>query len=260
MKSEHRHELKTNELAQWIGNLPQWTRKNLKNIITISAVAIVVLGYYFWHNYQKNVVTVRENANITTRINQLPVSLMQVIQAQMQGADYSFALLEAASVLNTSAQTTSNDQLAALALIKQAQALRTELHYRQITPTKQQLTEQTNRAKDSYTLALKKASKSPSIKALAKLGIGLCEEELGNFDAAEKTYSEIANDDSLKGTAPAEAAGIRLATISDYKTAVAFKKSEKRMPEAVRPQISIDAPQPPADSETKKTDSNTSGQ
>ena len=33
MKSDHRHELKTNELAEWLGNLPQWTKENLVTII-----------------------------------------------------------------------------------------------------------------------------------------------------------------------------------------------------------------------------------
>ncbi len=28
MKSDHRHELKTNELAEWLSNLPQWAKKN----------------------------------------------------------------------------------------------------------------------------------------------------------------------------------------------------------------------------------------
>ncbi len=33
MKSEHRHELKTNELAEWIANFPTWAKENAKVLI-----------------------------------------------------------------------------------------------------------------------------------------------------------------------------------------------------------------------------------
>jgi len=42
MKAEHRHELKTNELAEWIAGLPEWTRKHL--IIIIIVLVVVVLA------------------------------------------------------------------------------------------------------------------------------------------------------------------------------------------------------------------------
>ncbi|MBA7624503.1 hypothetical protein ES703_31912 [subsurface metagenome] len=44
MKSKHRHDLKTNELAEWIGNLPQWARENHRTIIYVSVVAVLVIG------------------------------------------------------------------------------------------------------------------------------------------------------------------------------------------------------------------------
>ena len=55
MKSEHRHELKTNELAEWIGNLPQWARENRRMIIYVSVVAVLVIGSASWYWYNKNV-------------------------------------------------------------------------------------------------------------------------------------------------------------------------------------------------------------
>ena len=35
MKAEHRHELKTNELVEWLTNLPQWANENLTTIIGV---------------------------------------------------------------------------------------------------------------------------------------------------------------------------------------------------------------------------------
>ena len=53
MKSEHRHELKTNELAEWLVNFPQWTKKNAKTIIYVCVLTIVVASLYFYKRYQK---------------------------------------------------------------------------------------------------------------------------------------------------------------------------------------------------------------
>ncbi|MHC4595136.1 MAG: hypothetical protein ACYS19_09345, partial [Planctomycetota bacterium] len=78
--------------------------------------------------------------------------------------------------------------MAALALIKQAEALRTELHYRPGTVSKEDLTAQINQAKAGYADAIERSSFNPSLMAKAKFGLGLCEEELGNFAEAEQIY------------------------------------------------------------------------
>ena len=44
MKSDHRHELKTNELAEWLRNLPEWTKENLVTIIIVVVVVAVLVG------------------------------------------------------------------------------------------------------------------------------------------------------------------------------------------------------------------------
>ena len=60
MKSEHRHELKTNELAEWLNNFPQWAKQNYRTIIYVTVVVVAIIAAYFWKNYQKNVVAVRK--------------------------------------------------------------------------------------------------------------------------------------------------------------------------------------------------------
>jgi len=56
MKSEHRHELKTNELAEWLGNLPQWTKENLTIIIVVLAVVVAASAFYVRYRYSKSAV------------------------------------------------------------------------------------------------------------------------------------------------------------------------------------------------------------
>ena len=172
MKSDHRHELKTNELAEWLSNLPQWTKENLVSII-IAVVIVAAAGtVYGWWFYSKNVLQAKEQTDFTSLLNQISSGKMQILQGQQaQGRDWSFVLLQPANNLQTFAQNTSNKQMAALALIKRAEALRAELHYGNVE--QQYLTNQTNLAKSSYTEALEKCSSIPSLAATTNIAASI---------------------------------------------------------------------------------------
>jgi len=237
MKSEHRHDLKTNELAEWLGNLPQWTKENLITIICVSALVIAVAGFYIWRTYNKNIIQVREHIEFTNLLNQLSANKTQVLNAQAQGRDIdlSYILIQAANNLGGFAQNANNDRMAALALIKQAEALRAELHYRPVAISEQDLTAQINQAKAAYTEAIQthlKRTSNPSLMAAAEFGLGLCEEEIGNFEKAQQIYQTVAANPDFEGTVAVVQAKNRLETMADYKQKVIFKL----------------APAPPADS------------
>lgn len=233
MKSEHRHELKTNELAEWLANLPQWWRENAKTIILVAAVVVVVAGVYFYRGYQKNVVAVRKQTKLTRLILTLPQNKMQILRSQAEGYDSSYMLFQPADGLAAAAQNANNDQMAALALIKRAQALRMELHYRLETPNKQAIADSLDKVQASYIEAFSKASDNPSLMAAAKFGIGLCEEERGEFAKAEDIYLSITKNVLFEGTAAIAAAKQRLETIDNYKQKIVFKPA----PEPVEPQL-----------------------
>jgi len=237
MKSDHRHELKTNELAEWLSHLPQWTKENLSTIIMVCVVIIAGLGIYSWRVYNVNVVRVQERAEFTTRINQLAGAKMQILQNQ--GRDSSFMLLQPAKGLETFAQSTKNDRMAALALIKRAEALRAEVLYGNVE--EQYFTTQTNEAKNSYTEALQRCPDEPSLAAAAKFGLGLCEEELGNVEQARQIYQDITGNPDFEPTVAATQAKRRLATMSDYQQEIVFGPAPK--PTAVsQPEIQITPP------------------
>jgi len=235
MKSEHRHELKTNELADWIGNLPQWAKENRTAIIAVSAAIVVVVGLYIWKTYSKK-VAVQKQIELTGLISQLMGSKMQILSAQAQGKDLSYVLVQRggpADRLKIFSENANNGQMAALALIKQAEALRTELHYRPGTVNKQDLTTQIEQAKASYTEALQihlRRAPNPSLQAIAKFGLGICEEELGNFEKAQQIYRDITTDPNFEGTIAKAAAEQRLQTMADYKTQIVFKPSAPVLP------------------------------
>ena len=246
MKPKHRHELKTNELAEWLSNLPQWTKKNLRTIIYVSVPVVLVAGLYSYYRYQKDVVSVRKQIELTTLITQLPQNKMQILRSQVQGFDSSYMLLQTADSLQAAAQNADDDQMAALALIKKAEVLRAELHYRLGTVAEQEVIAQINKAKTSYTEALGKASGNRSLMAAAKFGLGLCEEELGNFEEAEQIYRQTSTNPDFEGTAAAVQAKLRLETMSDYQKKVVFKAASKQMPaHIIQPPIELTAPAGP---------------
>lgn len=251
MKPKHRHELKTNDLAEWLAHLPKWFEQNRNTIIYVAVAVIVVGGYYLWYNYQKNVVAVRKKTYFTQVLTQLPAKKAEILYAYSQGIDASFQLLELAKELSTLAQTTKNTKAAAAALIEQGQILRTELHYRLKSPDQGELQSQITQAKNAYNKALNtlapndedKAKKLyPALVAEAKFGLGLCEEELGNFDEAKKIYREIAGSAELEITTAAAQAKLRLDTMDGYEEKIAFKPAPRPtiIPETTLPQL----PQP----------------
>jgi len=226
MKSDHRHELKTNELADWLSHLPEWTKENLITIVIVAAVVVAAAAIYGWRLYSKDVVQVQEQTEFTTLINQVSSGKMQILQGQQsQGRDWSFVLLQPANTLQTFAQKTSNKRMAALALIKRAEALRAELHYGNVE--EQYLINQTNLAKASYAEAIEKCPTNPSLAATAKFGMGLCEEELGNFEQARQIFQDIAGNSDFQSTLSRIRAKRRLETMADYQQKIVFKSTPK---------------------------------
>ena len=240
MKSEHRHELKTNELAEWLGNFPEWVRENSISIIAVIALIIVIGGFFFWWHHKKYVVQPQEEVELTNLLGEIPQIERQIVSKQTQGTDVSHYLLPQADRLKSFAETESKQNMAALALIQQADALRAELHYRLGTISQQDLAEQIGRAKASYTEAITKASSNPSFVAAAKFGLGLCAEELGDFNEAKKIYQEITSNPDFEGTVAAVQVKNRLDVMTDYENEVVFKPAPKIVPKvSTAPNVEI---------------------
>jgi tetratricopeptide (TPR) repeat protein len=241
MRAEHRHELKTNELAEWLINLPMWVKQNARMITYASVVIVLVAASYLYHRYQKTVVADREQSTMTAILSQLPQQNAYVArQAEAEGVDTSYMLLQAADTLEGIANSTRDDAVAAMSLIKEAEILRTELHFRLGTVGQQDLATQINRAKQIYTKALDtylKRSPNHSLEALANLGLGLCEEELGNLDQARKIYNEVATGAAFEGTTAAVAAKQRLASMDSFSQKLALRPA---------PAAAAVSPTPPA--------------
>src|SRR6056297_2423925 len=156
MKSEHRHELKTNELAEFLEHFPEWFNKHLKTIIYIAVVVVLVIGAYIWKRYQSQVVNVGKDIAVTKAALDITGARYQSLYQSMEGTDASYTFGTAAESLYRAAQSARTSDSAALALLKSAQALRLELHYRLDEVTEQEKTDIINNAISRYNEAIEK--------------------------------------------------------------------------------------------------------
>jgi tetratricopeptide (TPR) repeat protein len=240
MKSDHRHELKTNELADWIAHFPEWVKENRTTLIATGAVVVVALGVYFLKFRREDTVLARRQVRLTNLVTQLPARQEEIAANLAQGVDQSIVLQPLANDLLDFADTAGKKEMAATALLARAEALRAELHYRLADPASGDIAGQITKAQDSYRKALDLAASAPALAAAAQFGLGLCEEELGNFDKAREIYKQMVDDETYNGTTAQAAAAQRLRTMDDYKTAVVFKPTPVPSAAATQPTVQIE--------------------
>jgi len=225
MKAEHRHELSTNELADWIGNFPNFIKKNIRPII---GIALILLGLSLWltHKTRKTSAEDKSQIAISERIVGLNRAKFQIIYSNSQGMDISPLLIQNAQALEMEIEKVKdNANLIALTLIKNAQARRADLHYQPRIVDPRDVKSQIEHAQNLYQQALDYSAENPTLTAMAKFGLGLCAEELGDFDAAKQIYSELTQNEDYSSTVSSYQAKIRLEIIDDYKADVKFAKA-----------------------------------
>lgn len=220
MKSEHRHELKSNELADWLTHLPEWTKENLNTIIIVIAAIVVVAGFYGWRAVS-NKTQSGEHEQFTTLVDDVLFKKSQILS--QPGSDMSYLLLNNAAELEKFAGTTGDKNIAAFAFIKAADAVRSELQYRNEIISQKDLVEKINKAKKNYSDAIAEKPSDKTIKGLAEFGLGLCAEELDEFEEARKIYNGILENADYAGTITVSKAQLRLSIMDDYKQDIVFQ-------------------------------------
>jgi tetratricopeptide (TPR) repeat protein len=162
-------------------------------------------------------LAIAEQTEITQSIQMMDQDVYAVLQApaddMLAKSEALDALLVNADALVEKVSGIDNRNLAALAQIKAAQAIRTELHLRQEVDA-DMLERQIQKAQNAYQEALSSAN-TPTLTAMAKFGLALCSEELGQTDQAAELYQQIAGDENYKATVFPTQAQRRLDTLSD---------------------------------------------
>ena len=217
MDSEHRHELKTNELADWIVHAPEFFRKNY---ITILGVLLIIAGLLSWPilNKKRQGVDTKQAVETTELIEKISQSKALIVQGSPQGG----SLIGFASSLEIAAGDAKTDLAEALILIKRAEALRADLHYKADEIEEVILLSEIERARVSYEKAAKKAKGNANLEAMATFGLGLCAEEIGDYTKASGIYESIVSNAGFEGTVFPAKAKTRIATMADNRESFLF--------------------------------------
>jgi len=127
--------------------------------------------------------------------------------------------------------------LIALAYIKAAQAIRTELHLRDEVVSAEMVDTQIQKAQDAYEKA-SAAAVIPAMKAMAQFVQGLCAEERGQTQQAADIYKAIADDETFAATIFPKMAQSRLESLDDNAESFTFVEAQPE-PESVEAPVSV---------------------
>ena len=236
MKSDHRHELKTNELADWLAHIPEWSKKNAKPLIGGTALVVLIVVAVSWSQYNNTVLAQAHRTQFTMQMADLEMGTMQVIQSSMQGQDMSIALSESSDSLGVLAENATSETMAAMAYLKQAEMLREQIHFEHGQPTEESINDRIETAKAAYNMALENGKANKTLLSVAQYGLGLCAEEQGQFEEAASIYQALISDDVFSGTIGRTSAMHRIESIAHFRSVVTFPIVEVT-PEAILPDI-----------------------
>ncbi|MEN8126350.1 MAG: tetratricopeptide repeat protein [Planctomycetota bacterium] len=236
MDSEHRHELKTNELAEWLTHLPELIKKNANMIIGVVLIAVGVITWPMFNKMSQKKEMV-EQTEVTQTIQMLDKDIADVLNAPAEDPQAKADALDQLAVnvetLLERAPGIENPNLAALVWIKTAQAIRTELHLRKDVDA-EILEGRIEKAKGAYEQAFATAD-TATLKATAQFGLGLCSEELGQTDQAAEIYRQIIDEESYKATVRPTQAQKRLDGLDENAEGFHFAAVPVIVEEAVAP-------------------------
>lgn len=223
MDSEHRHELKSNDLADFLTHLPEFYKKNSNIILglTLIIIALITAPMFSKMARQKEMA---EQSQVSDGISQLNQSIGNTFQNAEEDTSAALdAILVNAQNLSDEAAKLDGDA-AAMAYIKAGQAYRIELHLKKEIIGADKVADQVQKAEIAYNNAAAKA-KTPTLKAMAQLGLSLCAEERGQTEQAKTLYQAIVDDETFAATALPKQAQIRIDALEENSETFTFVKA-----------------------------------
>ncbi len=255
MDAEHRHELKTNELADWIGHFPDFCRKNAKTIIGVSLI-IAAAAVFLYSRGVRTKAQFDQEAQAVSLIERLNYSKLMTIRSQTEKTPVGDSIQLMADSLKMAAAEAKSPHVAALLLIKQGDGLRADLHYRAEEVDPDVVENTITQARTAYEKALVQAQGNNTLAAMANFGLGMCAEEIGDYTKAEIIYNSIIADTSFEGTVLPRQAQDRLDNLQDNKMQFVFAAAALPKPEDIK----IESPTPkPVLPDAPKPDPNNTG-
>ena len=200
MKSEERHKLKSNELADSLKELSEFFNRHSSKLLAGVIAILVLAAAVLWT--QKN-----EAASQYERIYLLQSLIAQSNQLQYRAAQqtrvqpeenttegFLYNVEPQAGLLAELAQMETGSPVGITALLQQAQNLRSQLLYSDKAMSEQEQLDLNRRTEIIYQRVISECPKQAVVAATARFGLALLAENRGQWDQAKQIYETIADD------------------------------------------------------------------
>ena len=200
MKSEERHKLKSNELADSLKELSEFFNRHSSKLLAGVIAILVLAAAVLWT--QKN-----EAASQYERIYLLQSLIAQSNQLQYRAAQqtrvqseenttegFLYNVEPQAGLLAELAQMETGSPVGITALLQQAQNLRSQLLYSDKAMSEQKQLELNRRTEIIYQRVINECPKQAVVAATARFGLALLAENRGQWDQAKQIYETITDD------------------------------------------------------------------
>jgi tetratricopeptide (TPR) repeat protein len=213
MKTERRHELKTNSLAHWLEEIPDLLRRHGNKIllaITLICLTIVLVRYHAQEAEDAR-VTASNNLNAAeAAISDLTVSSMRVLgDQQLMAEARNNDVQEAENGLDVALRTAQDPQIQAEVYLARGNLNWTLANYPVLPAAATQPALALKKSTDEYLTAAKNAYSEVLIDPLsenhhaltgARLGLAAIAENQGDWDGANHYYQQVSDDSATDPT------------------------------------------------------------
>ncbi len=238
MKSEERHRLKENELADFLKDELESIRRlwHRHGTLVLSVVLLVLAalagGSWMINNSSKQrSYRASQLQNLIAKSSSLQErAVMDTIANGLAMGSYTTSVNEIVGELDGLYRKENNSSVGMMALMQQAEALRSKLFFADSEISTSEKENLCSKAEELYKKIKKQFPGQPQAVGTAKFGLALVAEERGQWEEARKLYQEISQDNKLEGTAFPLMASKRLGVLDDFKQPVTFAPAPKPDP------------------------------
>lgn len=201
MKSEERHKLKSNELAQTLREIPDYFKKHGQKLLMVLVMVLVVfVGLIMYRNSQVSAQQHRSHLLQSVVSSTKSIQLKSVQQAQSAQQDdillesYSDSAQPIMNSLSEIIEDGERSSISSTALLQKARVLRSQLFYANMHLPEEKKQAILNDVKKIYERALELDWENAMVSGAARVGLGLTAEDLLEWDKARELYQAVCDD------------------------------------------------------------------
>ncbi len=215
MDAEHRHELKQNDFVVYAKKAPQYIKAHWWEAICV--VVIIVAVVMMFSGKKQGRPSMEKQAEVTSIYQDIAAAKGDAITGQA-GAEEIEPLVR--DLLSKGGKLSGAQR--AMANIKAADAIRTQLYYSDGMPQQETVDAHVSEAISLYEQAMEHGKGNTDIEAMAQYGIALARQDAGDFDEAANLFGQIIANTAFDKTGFVELAKDKLASLTMVKQQFTF--------------------------------------